>query len=196
MPDPMRQFRCPEKLWNEVKDLAAERDITVSQVLRRALKDYVHHHHEGVEMEKSNWIVQANSAKVWDVDRYAADHAGQRLREDWTIRQLGDEMQIGDWIAVWSAGHDGGVVAIGRVIGTPFDSAFVDDGYWIDPPPVDAVSQVAPLEVTWLRQPIGQVELKADPDFADALIVTMPGGKNPFRLTDTQRLAVERLNRG
>jgi hypothetical protein len=46
------------------------------------------------------------------------------------------------------------------------------------------------------REPIGQAELKSDPDFADALIVTMPGGKNPFRVNDKQWSAIERrLNR-
>jgi hypothetical protein len=45
-------------------------------------------------------------------------------------------------------------------------------------------------------EPIGQAELKSNPDFADALIVTMPAGKNPFRVKDEQWSAIERrLNR-
>jgi hypothetical protein len=198
MPDPMRQFRCPDSLWDEAMRLAAERDVTLSQVLRRALKDFTNIHHERKEEGEmtNNWILQANSAKVWDVDRYAADHAGQTLREDWTIRQLGDEMHIGDWAAVWSAGRDGGIVAVGRVIGTVFDCLFVDDGYWINPPVGEDLHQVVPLLLTWLPKPIEQAELKLDPDFADALIVTMPGGKNPFRVTDRQRSAIERRLNG
>jgi hypothetical protein len=140
----------------------------------------------------NNWILQGNSATTWDIDRFARDHAGQTLREDWTIRQLADEMQIGDWAALWSAGYYGGIVAIGHVIGTPFTSAFVDNDYWVNAPDRNGLYLVVPLLVTWLLEPIGQAELKADPDFAEALIVKMSHGKNPFRTTDVERAAVER----
>lgn len=196
MPDPIRQFRCPDKLWDAAMRLAAERDITLSQVLRRALKDFTNVHHEGDGEMMNNWILQGNSATTWDIDRYAADYAGQTRREDWTVAQLYDETQIGERVAVWAAGRDGGVVAVGEVVGTVFDGPFVDDGYWVTPPSPEVMYRLLPVVVTWLREPIGQAELKSDPDFADSLIVTMPGGKNPFRVNDQQWSAIERrLNR-
>jgi hypothetical protein len=195
MPDPMRQFRCPDKLWDEAMRLTAERDITLSQVLRRALKDFTNAHDEREGEMSNNWILQGNSATRWDIDRYAADHAGQTMREDWEVWQHLDEIQIGERVALWSAGRSGGIVAVGEVCGTVFKGRFFDDGYWVEPPGRELVWRV-PLVVTWLREPIGQAELKSDPDFADALIVKMPHGKNPFRVKDEQWSAIERrLNR-
>ncbi|CAN7154374.1 hypothetical protein LJR044_002508 [Microbacterium foliorum] len=36
-----RQVRVPEKLWDEAKDAADKNDETISDVIRRALDNYV-----------------------------------------------------------------------------------------------------------------------------------------------------------
>ena len=38
---PTRTFRCPDDLWAAAKDKAAVEEITVTDVLIQALKDYV-----------------------------------------------------------------------------------------------------------------------------------------------------------
>ncbi len=38
---PTRTFRCPDDLWNAAKDKAAVEDRTVTDVLIKALQEYV-----------------------------------------------------------------------------------------------------------------------------------------------------------
>lgn len=38
---PMHSFRCPDELWKAAVEVAAERDETVAELLRKALERYV-----------------------------------------------------------------------------------------------------------------------------------------------------------
>lgn len=38
---PMHSFRCPDELWDQAKAVAAGREETVTDVLRKALERYV-----------------------------------------------------------------------------------------------------------------------------------------------------------
>ena len=58
-----------------------------------------------------------NPAK-WRVHEFFAD--GKQL-DNWSITRYRDQIQEGDDVALWLAGHDGGVVALGTVTGAVED---------------------------------------------------------------------------
>lgn len=41
MPDPIITFRCPEDLKNRAEHIGAHHDLTLSQIIRKALREYV-----------------------------------------------------------------------------------------------------------------------------------------------------------
>jgi hypothetical protein len=135
-----------------------------------------------------HWIFQGNSKTVDDIDRLRDDCLATgrtRYRLDWTVKWKAD-IQIGDQAAIWSAGG-GGVIAIGQVIGEPFEGVEFDDGYWIDRDWFAGLRTFAPLGVVWLDQPVGRDMLKNDPIFAQSLIIKSSGkGKNPFPVSDVE----------
>ena len=61
------------------------------------------------------------------------------------------------------------------------------DPYWADTAEADAVSWHVGIRLgQTLPEPIPRSVLAADPAFADAAILRMPGGGNPFPVTDAQ----------
>ena len=89
----------------------------------------------------------------------------------WPIRRYRDRIAAGDDIALWASGRDGGLAGLGRVAGQPHDGI---------------------LEIESVRTfpVIARTTLKADRRFADALILRMSGGGNPFPLEPIQWQAV------
>lgn len=57
----------------------------------------------------AHWLVQSNPAK-WRVREFFAD--GNQL-EGWSVTRYRDQIQEGDDVALWLAGRDAGVVALG-----------------------------------------------------------------------------------
>lgn len=117
----------------------------------------------------AHWILQGNPNR-WNIDALLA-----AARPVWPVRRYRDVIAGGDAVAVWLSGRDGGVVAVGRVTGPPFEG---------DPPDgVDGGPQwLLPFELdtVFRNHPIRRDALKADERFAGVPILTRAGGGNPF----------------
>lgn len=97
------------------------------------------------------------------------------------------DMQPRDEVAMWISGLDGGVYILGEITSSAERSADDQDPYWVDTADADAVSWHVGIRLgDPLPEPIPRSVLAADPAFADAAIVRMPGGGNPFPVTDPQ----------
>ena len=120
----------------------------------------------------AHWLVQSNPAK-WRVREFFAD--GNEL-EGWSITRYRDQIQEGDDVALWLAGHDAGVVALGVVTGEVEDVPGVAAPYWTDPADAQAVRMWMPLRLTevFLDAPITRAELRQDSRFAGATILSQP----------------------
>lgn len=132
----------------------------------------------------AHWILQANPAH-WRVrDLFA----GGRKGTVWPVRRYRDAVAAGDDVALWVCGPGGGVVAVGRVIGEPFQGR-PDKRLWTGDP---ARTTVLPVEfgTEFLDRPIGREMLRADDRFAGSLILRMAGGGNPFPVTGPQWAAI------
>jgi len=137
----------------------------------------------------AHWLVQGNPAK-WRVHEFFGD--GNQL-ESWSTTRYRDRIQGGDDVALWLAGHDGGVIGLGTVTGAVEDVFGGDvDPYWIRQEDAAAVRMRMPLHLTevFLDDPITREELGHDPRFAGAAILSQPFAGNPFPLTDDQWAAI------
>jgi hypothetical protein len=137
----------------------------------------------------AHWLVQGNPAK-WRMQEFFAD--GNQL-ESWSITRYRDQIQEGDDVALWLAGQDGGVVALGTVTGVVEDVFGGDvDPYWVRREDAEAVRMRMPLRLTelFLDDPITREELGHDQRFAGAAILSQPFAGNPFPLTDDQWAAI------
>lgn len=47
MSNPIRSIRVSRRLWDEAKTIAVARGETISEVVRRALSDYIERHYQG-----------------------------------------------------------------------------------------------------------------------------------------------------
>jgi hypothetical protein len=68
--------------------------------------------------------------------------------QGWSITRYRDQIQEGDDVALWLAGHDAGVVALGVVTGEVEDVPGVAAPYWTDPADAQAVRMWMPLRLT------------------------------------------------
>ena len=136
----------------------------------------------------THWLVQSNPAK-WRVREFLAD--GNQL-EGWSITRYRDQIQDGDDVALWLAGRDAGVVALGVVTGGVEEVAGDDDPYWTDRADAAAVRTRMPLRLTevFLDAPFTREELRHDPRFAGATILSQPFAGNPFLLSDEEWAAI------
>jgi hypothetical protein len=131
------------------------------------------------------WILQANPDRyrIYDALRDGYDIGS------WRIAQFRNEITPGDKFALWVSGAERGVYALG-IVTESAEYALRDapDPYWTNPAEGNSPMWRVGIRIDENRisNPILCDELAQDPDFADALILRMPGGKNPFRLTDSQ----------
>ena len=135
----------------------------------------------------SRWILQCN------LDRYRLLDA---MRDgfdvpSWTVAQHFKDMSPGDQVAIWISGPTGGVCAFGEITRGAQYSIDEPDPYWVDPPIEGEPAWNVGIQLDEpLPNLIPKSALMADPDFAKALIVRMPGGKNPFPVTDREWQAI------
>jgi hypothetical protein len=138
----------------------------------------------------AHWILQANPAH-WRIREL---FAGGRKGTVWPVRRYRDTVAAGDDVALWRSGPDGGVVALGRIIGEPFEGR-PDRRLWTGDP---AKTTLLPVEfgTEFLDRPICREALRADDRFAGSLILRMAGGGNPFPVTADEWPAIaERVPR-
>jgi hypothetical protein len=121
----------------------------------------------------AHWLLQHNPAKAGVCGLLRPGHT----RGAWSIRRYRERIAAGDDVAVWVSGRRGGVVALGSVV----------DGPHAEP---GGGTVEVDLPRLFVDDPIGRDELRADERFADALVLRMPGGANPFPLTPPQWQAI------
>jgi predicted RNA-binding protein with PUA-like domain len=138
----------------------------------------------------AHWILQCNPS-AWRIRDFF--DAG-RTSTTWVIRRHWKKMSPGDDVAIWMSGRPGGVVAVGRVSGEPeFGPApSKEEQFWTSGRTGAGERWTVPVEFTrhFLGAPIRREVLKGDDRFADALILRMPGGANPFPAEDAEWQAI------
>jgi hypothetical protein len=136
----------------------------------------------------TDWILQCNP-RVWDVYDWW-ENSNEPLAS-WTIARHLNDIRRGDRFAFWIGGSQAGVYATGTFTGQ-ITQGHVDPKYWKRPP--RGLEWFAYLQVRQylFDRPIRKFDLMQDKDFANALIIRMPGGANPFRLTPKEWRAIER----
>jgi predicted RNA-binding protein with PUA-like domain len=138
----------------------------------------------------ARWLLQCNPIK-WRIFDFF--EAGQELTS-WTVNRYMNQMAAGDDFALWVTGSSGGVVGLGKVVGSPEKLAVeeIDDEYWSYDVTPEAIRWQIPIELTdeFLKAPVLRSALTSDARFANSLIVKQPRGGNPFPLTEDEWSAI------
>lgn len=125
------------------------------------------------------WIFQANP-KVYNALAALGDPSPI---DRWRVARYLNDMTPGDECALWISGRASGVYAIGVITG-PVVRDRDPDLFWQDPSEGSRMDWRVGIEIEQvLEHPILRNDLKADPGFASAAIIRMPGGGNPFPVT-------------
>jgi hypothetical protein len=128
------------------------------------------------------WILQAKP-EVYDA--LAALGDADSL-DRWRIARYRDDIAPGDEFALWISGRESGVYAFGVVTG-PVVCDRDPDPFWQDPAEGSRLDWRVGIKIQErLEHPILRNDRRADPGFADAAILRMPGGGNPFPVTGHQ----------
>jgi len=96
--------------------------------------------------------------------------AHEQPGDHWPIRRYRDRITVGDEVALWASGPGGGVTGLGQVTAKSANTV--------------QIGNVRTFPV--IRREL----LRDEPRFANALILRMPGGGNPFPLDAAQWQAV------
>ncbi len=129
------------------------------------------------------WILQTNP------DRYRifAALADGGKTDTWTVVRHRNEIAPGDEFAVWVSGQNGGVYAFGVVTERVERRPGGQDIYWRDPARGNRPTWRIGIRIQDIPDsPILRKQLVRDRNFANALILRMPGGGNPFPLTEAE----------
>ncbi len=138
----------------------------------------------------SSWLLQVNP-RVWNIDRFFAE--GNTL-DSFVVTNFLDDIEAGDQFVLWLAGKEGGVIGVGRVLGSPRqDEQSEVDGYWLRRPPGKTWS--VPIQVTELfrDEPLSRQAVLDDQILKEATIIRAPQSANPFRLTTEQWNRIRQL---
>jgi predicted RNA-binding protein with PUA-like domain len=138
----------------------------------------------------AHWLLQGNPRR-WRMDDFFQENPASAL-DSWSITRYLDEVAARDDIALWRAGRDAGVVALGQVTGLPYEDTAAASDYWEDIEKADRTRWWLPLRLSeaFLDAPITRQELRDDPRFGQAAILRQPQAGNPFPLTDTEWAAI------
>jgi hypothetical protein len=138
-----------------------------------------------------HWLLQCNP-KIWDVWSWWED---DNDLGSWTVAKHLRDIQLGDRFVLWIGGPAAGIYAMGEVRSTSYQDQAADDGYWLTPP--QGVVNLVDLAVDqyMFDSPITKASLAARPEFADSLIMRMPGYGNPIPLTPAHWRVISRISR-
>ena len=137
----------------------------------------------------NHWVVTCNP-KRWDIWAFLDEGSSVLDIEGWSVVQHLQNLNQGDDIALWVTGADRGIYAIGTIKGEPAGAS--GDEYWVEDTDRRRPRSFVPLRFTTdlTQSPILGSELKGDPRFADATVITFPRGGNPHRLSGLQWEAI------
>lgn len=137
----------------------------------------------------NHWILTCNP-KRWGFFEYLAKGNKVTDIKEWSVATRLDQVTKGDDVALWVTGPKRGVYAVGVVEGSP--GLGIGDEHWVDPSDVGRQRRFLPIKLTTdlTLNPVLGTELRTDPRFADATVITFPRGANPHRLDDRQWQAI------
>jgi EVE domain-containing protein len=133
------------------------------------------------------WILKANPARY----RVAEALAEASSIRTWTVARYRRAIVPGDRFALLVTGARGGLYALGSVTAAA-DFIPGDDHFWVNPAEAQRPAWRVGISIgEVLLTPILRADLAEDPAFARASIIRMPGGGNPFPVTEPQWQAIE-----
>jgi hypothetical protein len=128
------------------------------------------------------WILQANP-KIYDAVTSLGD-AGRLDR--WRVSRYLKDLEPGNKFALWISGTNSGVYAFGVITG-PVGRDKDPDPLWQDSTDGFRIDWRVGIRIEEiLDNPIRRSDLLRDPGFANAAIMRMSGGGNPFPVTDLE----------
>ncbi len=126
-----------------------------------------------------HWIIQANPDKKWNIFEWWESE--DEPLDEWTLGWHAPQVQAGDRFALWVSGKGAGVYATGRIVGAARAvPEHESDPYWRDPPTGPVWKVPLDTELYLFDSPVRKADLARDPVFARALILRMPGYRNPI----------------
>jgi hypothetical protein len=124
-----------------------------------------------------HWLFQASPA------RYRIHDSLRREGEEWwNLNQHAGDVKVGDLVAIWVAGDEAGIYALGSVIDGPITmpDSVRGQGYWENPK--DGIVQKPRVRVRYDRvlvdRPLRKVFLEADPSLWELRVIRAPRGTN------------------
>jgi predicted RNA-binding protein with PUA-like domain len=138
----------------------------------------------------AHWLLQGNPQR-WRIDDFFREHPADELTT-WSVTRYLNQVHEGDDLALWRAGRDAGVVALGRVTGPPYEAPGDADEYWQDLEKAERARWWLPIRLTeaFLDAPVTREELRHDPRFAQAAVLRLPAAGSPFPLSDAEWAAI------
>lgn len=140
----------------------------------------------------NHWISTCNP-KRWDIWGFLDDGNSLSDIENWSVSRYFVDMAEDEDAVLWVAGEKRGVYAVGIIAGVPHDGTGGE--YWVDEHDGARRRDYIPLgrHTDVSERPLLAEELKVDPRFADATVITFPRAGNPPRLDDRQWQAMREL---
>ena len=102
---------------------------------------------------------------------------------------MSTDLDPGDRAALWVSGANAGVYVLGRVTGAVFEDV-AGEG-WPEQDGGRVMTFASLLLDEYLDVPVYRSELRGDPRFARARILTQPQAGSPFLTTDEEWAAIE-----
>ena len=135
----------------------------------------------------AHWLLQANpdAYRIFDA---LADTGAIRT---WTVARYRHDIAVGDEFALWASGQKSGVYAFGVVTEPAEQQPGDPDRYWQDPASGNRPTWRVGIRIDdVLNTPILRGEISSDPALVNTAILRMPGGGNPFPLTEAEWQAI------
>lgn len=142
-----------------------------------AVEDMEKQQIEGHTTTIRHWLFQASPA------RYRIHQSLKREGEEWwNLNQHARDIKVGDLVAIWVAGDEAGIYALGTVVDGPaiMPDSVRGQSYWENPK--DGMMPKPRVLVHYdrvlIERPLRKVFLEADPSLWDLLVIRSPRGTN------------------
>jgi hypothetical protein len=123
------------------------------------------------------WLFQANS-------EYVLTHELKRRKTDyWHVVRYRDYLQPGNVVLFWQAGEDGGIMGVGELTSSVYESKEGGETEWC----VDMRYKGL------LRNPLCRSTAKVHPILQDLSILKTPFAANPFRVDEAQWQVIQEM---
>jgi hypothetical protein len=127
------------------------------------------------------WLLQ------YSPDKFDCNHPAFLSHWSFMDQAHAEKLSPGDLVAIWASGPDSGVRAVAKVADAEPYQTTIEPGSGWAPEFIGQRKWVRRLEAPRLvERPVRRAVLRDDPRFAGSLILRMPGGANPFPVSDPE----------